>query len=169
MSWLDGITDSWVWVNSRSWWWTGKTGGLQSMVIVASEMTQRQNTWDTQETDNTSLWPEEKNCAKLIAVYFYKAPQAEFQTAWISLFSIAQVHTCYRTARGVKSLSTAESSQSPFSSPYQKKGMFPCLQGTIKLKAVSRLLGRTPHLQARSARAEKPVCRHISTTLLWLH
>ena len=71
------------------------------------------------------------------------------------------MHTCYRTARGVKSLSTAESVQSPFFS-YHKKEMFPRLQGTIKLKAVSRLLGRMPRLQARSARAERPVCRHIS-------
>ena len=31
--WLDGITDSMdiVWVSSRSWWWTGKPGVLQSM------------------------------------------------------------------------------------------------------------------------------------------
>ena len=34
MRWLDGITDSWtwVWVNSGSWWWTGKPAVLQSMV-----------------------------------------------------------------------------------------------------------------------------------------
>ena len=33
MRWLDGITDSmtWVWVNSRSWWWTGRPGVLQFM------------------------------------------------------------------------------------------------------------------------------------------
>ena len=33
MRWLDGITDSWtwVWVGSRSWYWTGKPGVLQSM------------------------------------------------------------------------------------------------------------------------------------------
>ena len=33
MRWLDGITDSWTWVwaSSRSWWWTGKPGVLQSM------------------------------------------------------------------------------------------------------------------------------------------
>ena len=31
MRWLDGITDSmeWVWVNSRSWWWTGRPGVLR--------------------------------------------------------------------------------------------------------------------------------------------
>ena len=33
MRWLEGITDSmeWVWVNSRSWWWTGRPGVLQSV------------------------------------------------------------------------------------------------------------------------------------------
>ena len=33
MRWLDGITDSliWVWGSSRSWWCTGKPGVLQSM------------------------------------------------------------------------------------------------------------------------------------------
>ena len=33
MRWLDGITDkwTWVWVDSRSWWWTGRPGVLQSM------------------------------------------------------------------------------------------------------------------------------------------
>ena len=33
MRWLDGITGrwTWVWVNSRSWWWTGKPGVLQFM------------------------------------------------------------------------------------------------------------------------------------------
>ena len=33
MRWLDGITDStdMIWASSRSWWWTGKPGVLQSM------------------------------------------------------------------------------------------------------------------------------------------
>ena len=32
--WLDGITDSqwtWIWVDSRSWWWTGRPGMLRFM------------------------------------------------------------------------------------------------------------------------------------------
>ena len=29
--WLDGITNSWVWINSGSWWWTGRPGVQQSM------------------------------------------------------------------------------------------------------------------------------------------
>ena len=33
MRWLDGIANqwTWVWASSRSWWWTGKPGMLQSM------------------------------------------------------------------------------------------------------------------------------------------
>ena len=33
MRWLDGITTRWTWVrvSSRSWWWAGKPGMLQSM------------------------------------------------------------------------------------------------------------------------------------------
>ena len=33
MRWLDGITTrcTWVWVNSGSWWWTGRPGILQFM------------------------------------------------------------------------------------------------------------------------------------------
>ena len=50
--------------------------------------------------------------------------------------------------KGLKFLLTAESVQSP----YHKKGMFPYLQGTINLKAVSISL------------AGHPVCKqHIST------
>ena len=33
MRWLDGISWTWVWASSGSWWWTGKPGMLQSMVL----------------------------------------------------------------------------------------------------------------------------------------
>ena len=35
MTWLDGITDSWIgiWASFRRWWRTGKPGMLQSMVL----------------------------------------------------------------------------------------------------------------------------------------
>ena len=35
MRWLDGSPTqwTWVWVNSRSWWWTGRPGVLQLMVL----------------------------------------------------------------------------------------------------------------------------------------
>ena len=79
-----------------------------------------------------------------------------------------QVHTCYRIAKGSEISVYCRVCTKPSSPSYLKKGMLPCLQGTIKLKAVSRLFGRTPRMQGRSAWAERPVCRHISATLLTL-
>ena len=45
MRWLDGITDSrtWVWVNSRSWWWTGRTACCSPWGHKDSDMTERLN------------------------------------------------------------------------------------------------------------------------------
>ena len=131
------------------------------LLEIGSEMTQRQDTHKRQ----TPLWPEEKELRKQasLQVTFISPPWAGFQTVWLSLFSIAHVHKCYRTAKESEISAYRRVCPEPFLSSYHKKGMFPRLQGTIKLKAVSRLLGRTPHLQARSAQAESPVCRHIST------
>ena len=51
MRWLDGITDStWVWVNSRSWWWTGRPGMLQFMGSKEYDMTERLNWTKIQPT-----------------------------------------------------------------------------------------------------------------------
>ena len=79
-----------------------------------------------------------------------------------------QVHTCYHTAKGSEISVYCRVCTKPSSPSYLKKGMLPRLQGTIKLKAVSRLFGRMPRMQGRSAWAERPVCRHISATLLTL-
>ena len=134
-------------------------------MAIASEMTQRQH---TQKTDTALARGKRTAQASKLAVYFFIAPWAEFQTVWLSLLSIAHVHKCYRTAKGSEIPVYCRVCPEPFLPPYHRKGMirkgtFPRLQGTIKLKAVSRLLGRTPRLQARSARAESPVCRHVST------
>ena len=45
MRWLDGIIDSMpsVWVNSGSWWWTGRPGVLQFMGSQESDTTERLN------------------------------------------------------------------------------------------------------------------------------
>ena len=45
MRWLDGITDSrtWVWVNSRSWWWTGRP----AMLLLMGSQTVRHD-WVTE-------------------------------------------------------------------------------------------------------------------------
>ena len=60
------------------------------------------------------------------------------------------VHKCYRTAKGSEIPAYCRVCPEPFLPPYHKKGMFPYLQGTIKLKAVSSLLGEK-HL----------VCKHV--------
>ena len=52
MRWLDGITNwwMWVWVNSRSWWWTGRPGVLRFM---GSQRVGHD--WATQLTELTEL------------------------------------------------------------------------------------------------------------------
>ena len=131
-------------------------------------MTQRQNTRHTRDRQYT-LRPEEQNCAKLIVVYYYKSPLGRIPDCMNKPFQYSAGAYMLSYSKGSEIPVYCQVCPEPFHS-YHKKGMFPRLQGTIKLKAVSRLLGRTPCLQARSARgAESPVCRHISATLLWLH
>ena len=47
----------WVWVNSRSWWWTGRPGMLQSMgsQIVGHDWVTEVN-WNDTETPNPGQW-----------------------------------------------------------------------------------------------------------------
>ena len=99
---------------------------------------------------------------KLIAIY-YKSPLGRIPDCMNKPF---QVRTCYRTAKGSEIPVYCRVCPKPSFPSYHKKGMLPRLQVTIRLKAVSRLFGRMPHLQARSARAERSICRHISATLL---
>ena len=50
MRWLDGITDSMdVWVNSGSWWWTGRPGVLRFM---GSQSRTRLSDWSESESES---------------------------------------------------------------------------------------------------------------------
>ena len=60
MRWLDSPTQwTWVWASSRSWWWTGRPGVLQSMrwQRVRHDWATEQK---TQSKRNTDLEQEEK-------------------------------------------------------------------------------------------------------------
>ena len=54
-SWMASLTQwTWVWVNSRSWWWTGKPGMLQSM---GSQSQTRLSDWTDLGCPNHSNLP----------------------------------------------------------------------------------------------------------------
>ena len=123
-------------------------------------MTQRQ---DTHTRDGQSSGRRKKELRKqACSLLLYSPPGQNSRLVWLSLLSIAHVHKCYHTAKGSEIPASCRVCPEPFLPPYHRKGMFPRLRRTIKLKAVSSLLGRISCLQARSAQAESPVCRHIS-------
>ena len=46
--WMASLTEwTWVWVNPRSWWWTGRPGVLESMGCKESDMTEQLNWTDS--------------------------------------------------------------------------------------------------------------------------
>ena len=50
--WMASLTQgTWVWVNSRRWWWTGRLGVLQSMGVTKS-----QAYWMTELKDEYNIW-----------------------------------------------------------------------------------------------------------------
>ena len=61
---LDGITDSmdWVWVNSGSWWWTGKPGLLRFMGSQSrtwlSDWTEQNWTDQTPRARHPGMWTQ---------------------------------------------------------------------------------------------------------------
>ena len=65
--WMASLTQwRWVWVNSGSWWWTGKPGMLQSMVAAVHGITKSRtqlikHNWST-ELNLSSFLPWEKHC-----------------------------------------------------------------------------------------------------------
>ena len=124
---------------------------------------------DTQETDDMHTPTGGTELGKKLIAVYYKSPLGRIPDC---------MNKAFQHSAGAYMLSYSKGSDIPVycrvcpksSFPsYHKKGMLPRLQGTIKLKALSRLFGRMPRLQGCSAQADRPVCRHISATLLTLH
>ena len=58
--WMASLTRwTWVWVNSGSWWWTGRPGMLQFMGSQRVDTTERMN-WTEVNTVNYKLQPKKK-------------------------------------------------------------------------------------------------------------
>ena len=132
------------------------------LLEITSEMTQNK-THETDHTHTHSGWRNGTELPKLFGLYYYKAPLGRIPDCMTKPFQYSAGAQMLSYSKGSETPVCCRDCPEPFLPPYHKKGMFPRLQGAIKLKAVSRLLGRTPRLQAHSAQAESPVCRHIST------
>ena len=65
--WMASLTQwTWVWVNFRSWWWTGRPGMLQSMGLQRVR-----NDWVTELTDWHTL-----ETTKAIKIWNISSPQS---------------------------------------------------------------------------------------------
>ena len=72
---------TWVWVNSGSWWWTGRPGVLWSMgsqIVRHDWATELNGTDDTKKT-----WPDRLFCSVLLTDLFYPLTSS---TLWLLQF-----------------------------------------------------------------------------------
>ena len=84
---------TWIWVNSRSWWWTGKSGILQSM---GSQRVGHE--WATELN-----WTSSEFCMKLKSSYQLCEHHHKASLAWESTSSLtcmAVDHRLWNSARG---------------------------------------------------------------------
>ena len=102
-------------------------------------------------------------------VYYYKSPLGRILDCMNKPFQYSAGAYMLLYSKGEWNPCLLQSLSKALFSFLSQEGNAPSFARTIKLKAVSRLFGRTPHLQGRSARAERLVCRHISATVLTLH
>ena len=83
---------------------------------------------------------------KLIVVYYYKSPLGRIPDCMNKPFQYSAGAYMLSYSKGEWISVYCRVCPKPPSPSYLKKGLFPRLQGTIKLTAVSRLFGRTPHM-----------------------
>ena len=68
--WMASVAQwTFVWVNSRSWWWTGRPGVLEPMESQESDTTEWLN-WTSSQTIQTQLCPTIKSILTLSAWSF---------------------------------------------------------------------------------------------------
>ena len=96
MRWLNGITDSWAWVNSGSWWWTGRPGVLQSM---GSQRVG--HNWATKLNWEYDYWILWENYVYLYNKLSSCLPKRLFILAfdhqWIQVLAV--LHSCHHMAK----------------------------------------------------------------------
>ena len=88
--WLDGITDllEWVWVNSGSWWWTGRPGVLQFM------RSQRVgNNWVTEQNWTELNW----GCFHLLLLWIKL--QCIYLFKLVFMFSLEKLFLCFKVLK----------------------------------------------------------------------
>ena len=79
MRWLDGITDSvyiWFWVNSGSWWWTGRPGVLWFMKSqrVRHNWATQLNSTEPSDIDSLSGWKHVHVCSSTYHITLLNPP-----------------------------------------------------------------------------------------------
>ena len=84
--WMVSLTRwMWVWVNSRSLWWTGRSGVLQSM---GSQSQTRQSNWTelNQKVQNCSFWKKSEGKVKTNLHIFLKFGHSSLHFKLIASF-----------------------------------------------------------------------------------
>ena len=82
---------TWVWINSRRWWWTGRPGMLQSM----GEQSVRHG-WATELTDFaiSTSWSEPQSAPSLVFCWLYRASPSSAAKNIINLILVLTIWWC---------------------------------------------------------------------------
>ena len=93
----------WVWVNSGSWWWTGRPGMLQFMGSqrLGHDWATELNWTDTQSqllhSQQTNLLSSLMSCLRPFKVHWLKNKSSETKAAWLRVTVLASCVTLDRT------------------------------------------------------------------------
>ena len=130
MRWLDGLTDSmdWVWVNSGSWWWTGRPGVLR---FVGSQRVGHDWATDLNWWYFSLVFNEPLFCSPSWISYFYSHQQGG---GFFFLCILSNIYCCRFFCADHSDLCEAIphcSSHSQFSNTYRCWASFQVLYGHL--------------------------------------